>query len=166
MSLMHLKAFSVLILIALAGPSNSQSLRTVKYAGIYMFGGKVDEGPSGRVTIFPETDSTLLFFVDISLGPPSYNLGQLYSRILIKNNDLIYFSKESYDQKGCKWKLTFEGDVLTIKTLDDCYECGFGSNVYADKRYTRKSEGIPQYFIDGHGAKIYFKDTGPEAYQK
>ena len=140
--------------------------KTVKYAGIYVFGTKIEKGPAGRITIFPDTDSTVLFYLDITVGSPSYNLGQLYSRFLIKNSKAIYYSKTNYDTKGCKWEVTINDRVLTIKTLDDCYECGFGANVDADNNYILKSNEIPQYFIDGHGHEIYFNKTSPEKYLK
>jgi hypothetical protein len=164
MRLTLLSVFFLFILIGFTLTANSQVLKTTKYAGIYAFGTNIENGPGGRMTIFPETDSTVLFYLDISRGAPSYNLGQLYNRLIIKNNKATYYSKENYDQKGCKWQITINDKILIIKTLDDCYDCGFGANIYADNHYTRKDNKIPVYFIDGHGNKIYFKNTSPENY--
>ena len=143
-----------------------QTLKTTKYAGIYSFGKNAEKGPVGRVTIYPESDTTVLFYLDICRGAPSYNLGQLYSRLKIKNGSATFYSKEESDEKGCKWKLTIKDGILTIKTLDDCYECGFGANVYADNQFVLKERKIPAYFVDGHNHKIYFSSTSPENYER
>src|SRR5277367_4373044 len=148
---MRLLPFSILFLLMLfifAPTVYSQIIKTSKYAGIYTFGSNKAEEPGGRMTVFPETDSTVLFYLDISRGAPDYNLGQLYKRLLIKNEKANYYSKENYDQKGCKWQVTIKGKVLIIKTLDDCYECGFGAFVNADNHYILKDEKIPEYFVD------------------
>ena len=85
-----------------AQTNNSKSVLTEKYSGIYSFGENVEKGPVGSVTVFAETDTTILFFIDICRGAPSYNLGQLYGRLKIENGKGIYFSKYDFDEKGCK----------------------------------------------------------------
>ena len=62
--------------------------------------------------------------------------------------------------------MTINKKVLTIKTIDNCYECGFGANVTVDNQYIFKDNKIPKYFIDGHGHKIFFATTDPENYLK
>jgi len=144
--------------------TNGQSLKTAKYAGVYSFGKNVEKGSVGSVTIYPESDTTVLFYIDICRGAPSYNLGQRYNRLKIKSGVAIFFVKEGFDEKGCKWQLTIKNQILTVQTLDGCYECGFGGNVYADNRYVLTDKAIPKYFIDGHKHKIYFSKTSPENY--
>ena len=77
----------------------NETLKTRKYAGIYSFGQDVEKMPVGNLTIYPETDSTILFYIDICRGAPSYNLGQHYGRLLIKNGRVIFYSKEDYAEK-------------------------------------------------------------------
>jgi hypothetical protein len=146
--------------------NNSKSVLTEKYSGVYSFGENVEKGSVGSVTVFAETDNTILFFIDVCRGAPSYNLGQLYGRLTIKNGKGIYFSKYDFDEKGCKWQVTIDRDTLTINTIDDCYECGFGGNVIADNKYIRKDSTRPEFFTDGHGNKIFFGKTSPENYLK
>jgi hypothetical protein len=58
-----------------------------------------------------------------------------------------------------------EGKVLIIKTINNCYECNFGGNVIVDNQYKlREGTSNPEYFIDGHGHKIFFNKTSPEDY--
>jgi hypothetical protein len=165
---MKLKYFTGLIVLWLSflQTINGQSLKTAIYSGVYTFGKNVEIGPVGSVAIYPESDTTVLFYIDICRGAPSYNLGQLYSRLKIENGVATFYTKEDFDQKGCKWKLTISDRILTIKTLDDCDECGFGANVYADNQYALKERKKPVYFVDGHNHKIYFSKTKPEDYQR
>jgi hypothetical protein len=162
------KAFTGLIVLIFGffQAVNGQKLKTANYAGVYSFGKNVETGPVGSVTIFPETDTTVLFYIDICKGAPSYNLGQLYSRMKMINGEAVFYTKLAFDEKGCKWKLTISNRILTIKTLDDCYECGFGSSVYADNQYALKERKMPVYFVDGHNHKIYFSKTKPEDYER
>jgi hypothetical protein len=146
--------------------NKNQTLKTVKYAGVYKFGDNGKKGVFGSVTVYPETDSTILFFIDICRGAPSYNLGQLYDRLKIENGKGLYYSKNSNAKIECKWQVTINKKVLTIATLDNCYQCGFGNGVVADYRYQRKDNSIPHYFTDGHGHRIYFSNTSPENYRK
>ncbi|MDD5186569.1 MAG: hypothetical protein PHS84_15045 [Paludibacter sp.] len=153
-------------LFGLAQTNNSKSVLTEKYSGKYSFGEDVEKGSIGSMTVFAETDTTILFFIDICRGAPSYNLGQHYDRLKIKNGKGIYFSKYKSNKKGCKWELTIDSDTLTLKTIDNCYACGFGGNVIADNKYIRKGLTRPEFFIDGHGHKIFFSKTSPENYLK
>ena len=112
------------------------------------------------------TYTTILFFIDICRGAPSYNLGQLYDRLKIENGKGIYFSKYDFDEKGCKWEVIIDNNTLTIKTIDNCFECGFGGNVIADNKYIRKTLTKPEYFTNGEGNKFFFNKTSPENYMK
>jgi hypothetical protein len=157
--------FSFYVLTTLSQTRKLSSIKTLKYAGKYTYGENAEKGPVGSIFIYPESDSTILFFIDISRGAPSYNMGQMYDRLIIVNNKGYYSSNVEGDEKGCKWLLTIENKVLTIETLDESHSCGFGGNVYADNHYKLKSNKIPKYFIDGHNHKVFFSKTSPEHYQ-
>lgn len=165
---MKLKCFIgvVILFLGFLQTSYGQKLKTAKYAGVYSFGKNVETGPIGSITIYPESDTTILFYVDICRGAPSYNLGELYGRLEMKNGKATFYSKEALDEKGCKWQILINDRILTIKTLDQCEECGFGANVYADNQYTRREGKIPSYFVNGHNQKVYFNKTSPENYER
>ncbi len=137
---------------------------TTKFAGSYSVG-DVENGARTRFIIYPETDSTVLFFVDVCKGG-SASISQLYGRALLKNGQGIYTSKKIGDKKSCKFKMTFENDTLTIKTLDACYSCGLGPDIHLDSRYERKINVVPAYFTNAEGRKVYFDKTSPEGYSK
>jgi len=144
---------------------NAQVLSTSKYAGIYMCNIDTIRGSGEIITIYPETDSTILFYIDICLGEPSYNLGSLYNRVIIKDSQGLFYSNQfSYQNEGCKWLFAFSNDTLKIRTIDNQYECGFGNGIIADGEYIRESSTIPEFFENGESIKIYFKITPPEKY--
>ena len=134
-------------------------LKTSIYSGVYSFG-DIRKNYGGNVIVYAETDSTILFYIDIYTG----NIGQRYCRLKVQNGKGVYYSKEDSDEKGCKWLITIIDKTLTIKTIDKCYECEFGGNVIADNKYILKRDTKPEYFIDGHGHKIFFNKTKPENY--
>ena len=88
--------------------------------------------------MFPETDSTLLFYIDLNKGAPSYSMGALYARIKMQGDIGIFYKKDNYSEEGCKWLFTFSGSTLTIKTLDGQYSCGFGHGVFGDGIFKKK----------------------------
>jgi hypothetical protein len=166
---MNIRSFLLIgSLVAWSSWSNSENpgatFSSAKFAGIYSFGQDVEKEPVGSITVFPETDSTLLFYLDICKGAPSYNLGQLFDRVVLHKDSASCFTKEEWNKNGCKLKFFFQGDTLTIKTVEPFSECPFGGNVYADHDYVRRNKLIPNYFINGEGDTIPFKKMSPEQY--
>ena len=151
------------------GLTNVEKLKTLKYAGIYRFGSYGDStqtGPGGQVIIYALTDDSVLFYLDVSLGAPSYNMGSLYDRCYVSSDSGIFYKKFDYCDGICKWKFVFSDSILTISTIDNGYDCGFGGNVWADGEYKKNSKNQPDYFEDIHGVKYYFEKTKPEDYDK
>ena len=137
---------------------------TSKYAGTYSFGDDVKKGPVGSFAVYPESDSTILFYIDVCRGAPSYNLGQVFDRLVIKDDSALYLKREAGYENGCKLKMNFKGDELIIETVEGFNECGFGGNVYADNTYHRTDKNIPKYFVTGEGDTITFKNMTPEKF--
>ncbi|WP_257666873.1 hypothetical protein [Parapedobacter tibetensis] len=130
--------------------------KTTELAGTYSYGEDPEKEPTGNMMIYPKDDTTVLFNIDLNVGPPSYNSGQLFDTLTIKNNQAIYYKKEDGSDNGCKWQIDFLGDAITIKTLDNAYDCGFGGNVFADGTYNVSDHQIPVYFITMEGDTTYF----------
>ncbi len=139
---------------------------TVKYAGTYSYGIDIEKERIGNISVFPETDTTILFYIDVNRGAPSYNLGALYGRVKIINGHGTFYTKLDSSDKGCKWKFLFLKDILTLTTCDGYYDCGFGHAVIADGDFKQISSKIPVYFEDPEGHSIAFKTTTPEEYNK
>lgn len=153
-----------LSLSAFSFGQSASSLFTTKHAGEYSWASKNAEGRGGQVTVYPESNSTILFHLYQNRGEPSFNMGDLYGRVTITNGTGVFFNKD-YPGSNCKFRLTFIGEKLKIETLESKDECGFGGGVYADGEFTRTSAKIPEYF-EGYERKVYFKTTKPEQYNK
>ncbi len=138
--------------------------KTLKYGGTYSYGSNVEKGRIGTIYIYPETDSTILFYIDLNRGAPSYNTGYLYGRVIIKNDNGTFYTKIDPAENGCKLIFKFSRSKLTIQSIE--VNCGFGGLVYADGEFKKISKKPLDYFEDVEGKKVYFKTTKPEEYNK
>ncbi len=148
-------------------PRNKTSkLTTAKYAGTYSYGTNIEKERTGNISVFPETDTTILFYVDVNRGAPSYNMGELYGRVkIIDGRGTFYIKLDSSDQ-GCKWDFIFSKSLVTLRTFDDYYDCEFGNAVYVDGDFKQTSSAIPVKFENLEGRSISFKNISPEVYIK
>ena len=145
--------FSLLIILVSCGQTTELS-STSKLGGVYNL--KLNEGEDrgGMVYVYPETDSTILFFMDLNAGAPSYNSGQIDGRIEINTGTGVF---NDADFPDCKFKFSFIKDKLTVETVEDKYDCPFGNRVSADGEFKRESSINPEFYEIG-GEKVYFKD--------
>jgi hypothetical protein len=158
--------FLLLVLLLSPGCSPKKALNSSRYTGIYSYGTDPEKEAIGTILIYPETDSTLLFYLDVNRGAPSYHMGSLFGEIKIINNAGIFISNDTGLQGGCKLEFKFSEKLLTIKTIKDQSECGFGYSVYADGIFQQVSDTVPAYFETQEGEKVYFKDKRPEDFYK
>ena len=82
----------------------TEIIQTLNIGGTYSFGDNVEKGPVGSLIVYPFTDNSALFFIDICSGAPSYNLGQLFGKMIIKNNVGTYYSKNDDYNINCLLK--------------------------------------------------------------
>jgi len=166
-NLILMKPILSLLLSLVSIISGFSQAKTTTYAGIYSYGSSVKNGQVGLARIYPESDSTILFYLDLNRGAPSYNMGELYGRAVINGSKAIFrMNTGNIDTavKGCKFSLEFKKDILVIRTVGIHNDCPFGGGVYADGKFSRISKAIPQYFKDAQGRQIYFNKTKPERY--
>jgi hypothetical protein len=157
--------FSVIIITAPAQKTDTLFKKTCRFAGVYSYGKNVEKERVGSLTLFAETDSTLLFYIDLNRGAPSYNIGALYGRVVIVNDTGIFYRKSGYTDSGCKWQFTWHKNKVTIKTLDGQYSCDFGYGVFGDGVF-RKYGPQKNSFINMEAKEIDFRVTKPENYQE
>jgi hypothetical protein len=143
---------------------STSKLKSSNYAGVYLNNCSTHDGACGQIIIYPESDDSILFFIGINVGAPSYRMGSLYGRVGIKNGEGVYFKKFEFAEDGCKWSFHFSDSLLVIKTMGKNYDCGFGANVIADGNYKKIKNKQQDYFVDFKGVKYYFEKTKPEDY--
>lgn len=138
-----------------------------QYTGLYSFGGDIEKGRIGSVIVYPETDSTLLFFLDVNRGAPSYNMGQLYGRILVKDNKSVFNEKMLHHENSCKLTFEFKEEILTINYASEHdQECGFGGGVWVNGDYRRLNNLQQEFFLSQSGDTVYFTKASPEEYNE
>ena len=149
--------------------TSADKVKSSKYAGTYRFGSYGDPtqtGPGGQVIIYALSDDSVLFYLDVSRGAPSYNMGSLYNRLTVGSDKCVFNKKLDYCESPCKLEFVFKDSILTVSTLENGYDCGFGGNVIADGVYKKVDSNQPEYFENAHGKKVYFEKTPPELYYK
>jgi hypothetical protein len=144
---------------AAAGP------RTAPYAGEYNWGDPKRKQAGGTLTVYPESDSTVLVYFDISNGPPAFHLGALLQRAAVRVGVARCAFKEDYAETGCRLTIAFTPQAASVKTEPGYGECGFGQGVYADETYRRTSTAIPTQFVNGEGTTVKFSGLDPAKYQ-
>lgn len=133
-------------------------------AGTYNFGEDA-EGPNGSLMIYPLSESTALFYIEVSRGAPSYNSGGMLGQMTINKNLGTYDSKIQGDDFDCLFTFEFTSDQVTIKTSEGREDCGFGYGVRADNDYKRIDNSLPKYFLTGEGDTILFQGLTIEKYK-
>jgi hypothetical protein len=142
-------------------------LKTIKYAGSYYSGDlTIKKGSVSFIDIYPETDSTILFYLDLNSGPPSFKVGHLYGRVKIINSIGSLSGKAPGSSKACMLNFTFPANSLIIKTLQGANDCAFVPGVTADGVYKKQSPKIPPFFLGPKGDTNYFNKVSPEKYYK
>jgi hypothetical protein len=130
---------------------------TSKYKGIYGFDfSKEVEGNQGLLLIYPESDTSVLFHVDVCIGAPSYNLGIETGRLIVKNDSALYQPAEY--ESTCKINFYFKENEIKLATASGFGECGFGMNVYADATYKLVKKVTPKYYNNGENTNYNFRD--------
>ena len=147
--------------------TSSKVLKTIKYAGSYYSGDlTIRKGSASFIDIYPETDSTILFYLDLNSGPPSFKVAHLYGRAKIINGIGSLSSKLPGNSKACMLNFTFPANSLIIKTSQGTNDCAFVPGVTADGTYKKQSPKIPPFFLGPKGDSNYFHKISPEKYYK
>lgn len=133
-------------------------IQNSKIGGTYKFGGEYEEGPMGLAYIYPKSDSSAIFYLDINRGAPSYNLGQILGIIKLNDNNWYYKSIIEDHFIDCELFFEFTSDKLIIKTGKEHANCGFGHAVYADNSYNNIDKALPEFVTDIQGDTIKFKE--------
>ena len=127
---------------------------TNKFVGTYSFSNNECENGCGSLLINPESDNSLIFYLEVNRGAPNYNSGSLMGKLFISNQNTYEYTSNEFGSCGLTFKL--DDNFISIKTIDNRNDCGFGNNVSADGVYKLLNNYIPEYYINGEGSKIFF----------
>lgn len=141
----------------------AQTFKTSRLAGIYSYGSSAQKGAVGQVIVYPESDTTILFYFESNIGPPSYSMGAIYGRVKIFADTGI-FIKDSTSK--CKSYFDFKKNKLILTADYGEIDCGFGHKVFMLGQFKKISSKLTNKFMDLDGNEYYFNNTRPEDYNK
>lgn len=145
-------------------PARTTAVATRHYAGEYRWREAEKDDMGGTLTVYPESDSTILFSLEANGGAPSYLMANAFGRARLRGDTATYFGKAPDDKQGCRLKIGFSPKAATVilvsRTDNDCF---FGGNFTPDGTYQRTSRNVPQQVIDGAGDTLRFAHLPPDA---
>lgn len=137
---------------------------TTRYAGKYRWREADKDDMGGTLTVYPESDSTILFQVDANGGAPAYNMAGVFGRAHLRGDTATYFGKAPEDEHGCRLKIGFSPKaakvILVSQGENDCY---FGGNFTPEATYRRTSYAVPQQVISDGNDTLRFAHLPPDA---
>jgi hypothetical protein len=145
---------------------SAKKLKTSKYAGLYAYGKNVEKEKVGTIIIYPDSDSTVLFYFESNTGPASFKMDEYYGRLKVLNNIGTFITKHKDSEKGCQWKFTFSKKTVSIETVATENNCGLLAGITVDGNYGRQIKGIIEECLSLHGDAINFGALKPEAFNR
>ena len=137
---------------------------TMRYAGEYRWREDEKDDMGGTLTVYPESDSTILFQVDANGGAPAYNMAGVFGRAHLRGDTATYFGKAPEDKHGCRLKIGFSPKaakvILVSQGENDCY---FGGSFTPEATYRRTSHAVPQQVISAGNDTLRFAHLPPDA---
>lgn len=139
-----------------------QILTAYDIAGTYEFGSDQENESVGLLKVYPLSSNKALFYVRVCIGPPAYNLGDIFGEISSKENNGEFYLDESNTPYDCKFKFNFTNKEVKIITENDC---SFGGNgVSVDYTFFKKNNRIPSNFTDYNDITFLFDEVDVKSY--
>ncbi len=136
----------VLIIATLYLSISISLAQTNTHGGYYQYS-FAGSGAYGIASIYPTSDSTLKFYLELNKGGTSMNGGGLLGELeLYDANSGEYAAID--DDEICCLHFQFNDDTLRITTANNGFECGFGAGVAADGVFVRKNKTISQTYTE------------------
>jgi hypothetical protein len=100
----------------------------------------VNAGPSGKLVLLKMDNNKYRFWLDVTVGWPSYNLGETDGTIIFVNDTASFDNTFEGAEKPCILKFRVNGTTININAMSTSFNCGFGNGVNADGDYARLKE--------------------------
>ncbi len=93
--------------------------------------------PAGNLVLMKMDGNKYRFWLDVTLGWPTYAVGETDGTITFVNDTASFDNTFENATKPCMLKFRIANNVVTIKSLSASFNCGFDSGVHADGDYPR-----------------------------
>jgi hypothetical protein len=136
------KIFFITGLVLLASGARTQT----NYSGAYGYSFKPgttsptteeNTGPSGRVVLLKMDGNKYRFWLDVTIGPPSYNAGETDGTITFVNDTASFDNTYENAENPCILKFKITDNTIKINSQSTSFNCGFGNGVNADGDYAK-----------------------------
>jgi hypothetical protein len=134
---------SILLIIALTATAQTN------LSGTYSYSFKpqgdppkeaVNHGPSGKLVLLKMDNNKYRFWLDVTIGWPSYNVGETDGTLTFVNDTASFDNTFEDAEKPCILKFKINGATININSMSTSFNCGFGNGVNADGDYSKLKE--------------------------
>jgi len=80
---------------------------TTRYAGEYCWREAENPEMGGTLTVYPESDSTILFNLEANDGAQAYHIANAFGRAHLRGDPATHSGKAPEDAHGCRLKIGF-----------------------------------------------------------
>lgn len=116
----------------------------------------VNAGPSGKLVLLRMENNTYRFWLDVTIGWPSYNVGETDGTIRVDHDTAFFDNTFEGATQPCFLQFRIAGNTININSISNSFNCGFGNGVTPVGAYTRLS---PQPALNNQ----WLKKEYPEA---
>jgi hypothetical protein len=95
----------------------------------------VNAGPSGKLVLMKMEGNKYRFWLDVTIGWPSYNLGETDGTLSFVNDTASFDNTFEDATNPCILKFKYNNGTVIINGFSNSYNCGFGNGVNADGEY-------------------------------
>ncbi len=163
--LFFLTGFLFFVITGFAQTKAPAQFATAKYAGYYGYGKNVEKEGIGSVIIYPESDTTVLFYLDLNSGPPNRFTRSLYARAKIVNDTATFYTSYLSLPSDCVWQFRFSKNEIILKKTEPPYRCELDHDFQVEGIFKRQSKKIIEECLSPSGDAINFKMLKPENYK-
>lgn len=116
----------------------------LKYTGLYEIKPSENQDADYHYTFEIEqtSEDNIKFLFFGTRGKPSYNMGSIDGKAILKNNIAVFENKEYSD---CEFQLKFTDSGLEATYLNEKDDCGFGFRVYLQGDYVKTNSDKPTF---------------------
>jgi len=94
-------------------------------------------GPSGNLVLIKMDGNKYRFWLEVTIGAPSYNRGETDGTLTFVNDTASFDNTYEYSEKPCILKFKIKCTTININSMSTSFNCGFGNGVNADGNYDR-----------------------------
>lgn len=94
-------------------------------------------GPAGKLVLLKMEENKYRFWLDVTIGWPSYNVGETDGTISFVNDTASFDNTFEDAGNPCILKFKRTGTTISINSQSSSFNCGFGNQVHADGEFTK-----------------------------